>query len=549
MRTLTMRGTNLSGKPADGDFAFVFNADNSSLFSDPIESLNDFFHGVAKFSVPGGHYWALAVFVGLSPGLSLRTDVLPQFTVGKHTTVRVDARAATSEITMVTPRPSVAQALSLEIRRPPRVGFAESFTLGPLPGGLWVNPTRTPVTVGQLQTFTDGLLTSVNGPTAAYEYDLAFASANGLIPPQRFVVKPSSLARVDARYYDGVATTGSLGRVGLFAAQLQDGFFDFSTFPFTLPQRRVEYTSAGSGLAWLSVLTNGPGDVIQADAFRSYHPGGAVREDWNSYPLHTGVNFSAITGSDSFLDLPSAARAGDTLSLDMTPFSDNLPGHLGNGFGFDSTGAKITGSFEIDQNGTKIVGGNVPTPWSPDLFLTGVSLSPQPSVIRFVLNSARSGAQYPLSTASQTTWTWNSSHEAGTTLPTGWACANTFITGVLDRHCAVAPLLTLRYGVGGLALDGSVAAGPQVLDVSVGHLQVAKATKITGATVAVSFDNGTTWQPASVSRRRAGNFRAVFTAPPLGPGTTGYVTLRVTARDAAGSAITETITRAYKIAP
>ena len=59
MHTLTVRGTNLSGKPAEGDFAFVFNVDNSSLFSDPIESLNDFFHGVAKFSVPGGHYWAL----------------------------------------------------------------------------------------------------------------------------------------------------------------------------------------------------------------------------------------------------------------------------------------------------------------------------------------------------------------------------------------------------------------------------------------------------------------------------------------------------------
>ena len=551
MHTLTLRGTNQSGKPDEGDVTFVFNVDNSSRFADPIESINDFFHGVARYSVPSGHYFALGVFIDLPTG-SFRVDELPQFTVRKNTSVRVGARAATSEIAVVTPRPSIAQALSVEIRRAPAAGFVTAFTFsssGARGGGVWVNPTRTPVTVGHLETFTDGMLTSVSGPTAAYEYDVAIAGPEGIIPPQHIVVQRASLARVSARYFDAVTAAGFLGRAGLFAPQLQDGVFFVNSFPFTLPQRRIEYTSTGSGLAWFSVLANDHGDTVQTDVFRRYHSPATVREDWNSYPLHAGVNFSAITGSDAFIDLPSAARAGDILSLDVTPFSDSLPGHLGEGFAFDASGAQVTGSFEIDQNGTKIAGGSVPTPSSPDFFVTGVPLSPSPAAIRFVLSASRSGAEYPLAPTSQTIWTWNSSHQAGTKLPAGWLCAATLVTGTLNRNCRVEPLLTLRYAVEGIALDGSVAAGPQLLDVSAGHLQLAKTAKITSATVAVSFDDGKTWQPAGVIRRHGGSFRASFTAPPPGQGMSGFVTLRVAATDAAGSAITETITRAYKIAP
>jgi Subtilase family len=552
LHTLTVRGTDASGKPDEGDLVLVLNVDDGSLFSDPVEAVNDFFNGVAKFSVPSGHYWALGIFFGLTQQSALRADVLPQFTAGKGTTVRVDARAATSEVTLVTPKPSIAQALSVEIRRAPAKGFANAFTFGSIGaggGGVWVNPTRTPVTVGELQTFTDGLLTAANGPTARYEYDLAFAGPAGIVPPQHIVARPAGLARVDARYYDAVTAAGSLGRAGLFPPQLQDGIFFVNSFPFSLPQRRTEYTSSGPSLAWLSVVTDSQGDTIQADVFRRYHGHAATVEDWNSYPLHPGVNFSAITGSDDFINLPSAARAGDTLSLDVTPFSDNLPGHLGEGFGTDGSGAKITGSFEIDQNGRKIAGGTVPALSPPDLFVTGVRLSPTPAAIRFVLNAARSGGAYPLARASQTIWTWNSAHEAATVLPAGWLCAATFTTGVLNRDCRVEPVLTLRYAVAGMALDGSVAAGPQELDFSAGHLQLAREARITGATVAVSFDGGATWQPAVVNRRHGGSFRAFFTAPPPGHGAAGYVTLRVAAAGAAGSAITETITRAYQIAP
>jgi hypothetical protein len=54
----------------------------------------------------------------------------------------------------------------------------------------------------------------------------------------------------------------------------------------------------------------------------------------------------------------------------------------------------------------------------------------------------------------------------------------------------------------------------------------------------VSFDGGTTWRRASVTGTGPGRFVATFTAP-----AGSLVTLRASARDAAGGSVTETITR------
>lgn len=103
--------------------------------------------------------------------------------------------------------------------------------------------------------------------------------------------------------------------------------------------------------------------------------------------------------------------------------------------------------------------------------------------------------------------------------------------------------MTLRYQVARLALNETVPPGKQVLDVTAGHLQLAKAAPVTTTTVQVSFDNGKTWRGAVVTSLGGGHYRAVYTAP-----AGRYVTLRVSASDAAHGQITETITRAYQTA-
>jgi hypothetical protein len=103
-------------------------------------------------------------------------------------------------------------------------------------------------------------------------------------------------------------------------------------------------------------------------------------------------------------------------------------------------------------------------------------------------------------------------------------------------------MMTLGYGVAALGLDASAPPGGQVLHVTVGHLQLAKAAAVTGALVSVSFDGGKTWHPARVTGQ-AGHYTAVFTAP-----AGALVTPRTHATDAAGGSITETITSAYRVA-
>ena len=102
-------------------------------------------------------------------------------------------------------------------------------------------------------------------------------------------------------------------------------------------------------------------------------------------------------------------------------------------------------------------------------------------------------------------------------------------------------MMTLRYGVVGLRLNGSAAPGQQVVRVLVRHLQLARAAKVTGATVSVSFDGGKTWRAARMTGRD-GSYAAVFRARPG-----ARVTLRTSASDAAGGSVTETITRAYQV--
>lgn len=65
---------------------------------------------------------------------------------------------------------------------------------------------------------------------------------------------------------------------------------------------------------------------------------------------------------------------------------------------------------------------------------------------------------------------------------------------------------------------------------------------MTGAAAAASFDGGRTWHPAAVRAQGGGRFRVSFRAP-----AGARVTLRVSARDAAGGSITETITGGYAV--
>jgi len=550
MHTLTVNGSDLRGKPDTGDVVMVINVDNPIRFSDPIASLSFFFHGQTRFSVPAGHYWAIGDFFNFTAtSANERLVVLPQFTVGSaagaaSNTVSVPETAASSLVSAITPRPTSPLLSMLDLRR---TGPGGPMTAGWENVGLplWISPTHHRPSVGTLQVFTDLEQRSpAHTAMPPYEYDVAFAATHGIIPSQRHVVSNAHLATVSEAYYQAVKSNGGFVRFGLFPQQFNDLLLLLIN-PLSLPRHDTEYYSAAPGLVWYSQYWQSGFNLSggQSQAPEEYVGGQQLTDNWDAYPLHPAPNVR-LRAPAGISTLPSASRQGNTLTLDITPFSDNQPGHLGAGFfsGFGSF-PKLSGTYEIDQNGVKIAGGDAvaASGGAPDL-LTQVHLDSHPSVIRFVLDATRKGKgnTYPLSTSSQTVWTWHSARDTHSTVPAGWECGS-LLTGSPSRHCVVQPMMTLGYQVAGLSLAGKAKPGSQSLDLFAGHLQAATQAAITSAQVQVSFDDGATWQPASVTPAGAGHYQATFTAPP-----SSFVTLRVTAQDAAGGEITETILRGYQ---
>jgi hypothetical protein len=126
-------------------------------------------------------------------------------------------------------------------------------------------------------------------------------------------------------------------------------------------------------------------------------------------------------------------------------------------------------------------------------------------------------------------------------VPPGWVC----LDGTA-ANCAALPLLLPAYALP-LTLTDTVAAGPTSFGLSIPHAQgTASPAAIAGVTVSVSYDDGGSWQPALVTPTASGQYQVSYTTP-VASATNGFVALRTTAWDAAGSRVTQTILRAYQL--
>lgn len=530
---LTVHGTDLNGRPDTGGTIFVSSVDNARrFFTIPLS----FRHGIARFRVPAGHFWALAIFDNLP---AEQIVVRPQFTVpARPTTLRLAAASATSEFTTRTPRRAVNIYTEIDFVRGERTGPSEWFGVGWAGSTGWVSPTHRKPAVGWLRTYSSAvLLAPHHGVPPAYAYNLNFPGPRGVIPSQHFIVRRADLAAVTQRFYQD-PSTGKGGWLveGGTPAQLPGGG---PIVGFRMPAVVTQYLTSGPRLLWElfsfyilkpDILYLALGDFAP---YRTYADGQRQTQNWNQYPLHPQPNTRASGSPALFPTQTSAFRFGNKLRLIMTPFSDNQTGHLGPGFD-EAYLMPESGRYTVDQNGQLIAQG------SALLGIPKITLSAKPSVIRFTLTATRHHKLFPLSRSSQTTWTWRSAPDPSARVPAGWYC---FRKHGYQRQCAVQPLMTLNYDVSGLSLAGQTKPGRQVIELTAGHVQPGGSAAITGARAQVSFDGGHSWQTAAVTAQGHGRFRVTFRAP-----AGADVTLRVSASDTADGSISETITDAYAIA-
>lgn len=535
LHTLRVTASNLSGQPDSSGTAWVFDASSLAAFS----SSGSFAGGAATFRVPVGRYWVIGDFDGTVGGRDVRRLVfLPQFTVGRNTTVHVAERAATSKVTVVPPRPALPQVIRFTDVLRDQHGSIASIGWYSAPGTILVSPVWRRPTIGSVQAYTFEQLTS---PAAAagrpYVYNLDFRAPAGIIPVPHYRAVPAHLATVTERYYQEVQSRGDFYSFGAFPNEI---LMAQVLGPMPLPGLQTQYFTASPALLWSSSYfafgfpLGGQGD----DTYRAFAPGPRT-VDWNRFPLHPQPNWSAGGAGGRLVPLiPAAIRSGSKMTLTIDPFSDNQPGHRSAG---SAPGTKVSERYEIDQNGVRISHGSA----DGSGLIPPVMLSRRPSVIRFRLEAARRGSSYRLSTGSHTVWTWRSQPRPAATVSRSWYCAQVIKGGQYKvlRRCAVQPMMTLDYQVRGLALNGTASPGRQLIALHVGHLQLAPAAPVTSAAAWTSCNSGTSWRRAAVTASGDGNFRIAFSKPP-----DCDVTLRVSAADAAGGSVSETITRAYAIA-
>ncbi|MFD5813374.1 S8 family serine peptidase [Streptomyces sp. NPDC127038] len=336
-------------------------------------------------------------------------------------------------------------------------------------------------------------------PNSPYVYDLSDPHP-GQIPSTGLTYRPrpSELATVEMRFHGATPTQ---------SGEWRSGFRPYRKYGFgyllrqDMPATRTDYVSAQAGTQWVETSGTGPGMLLSSQSTRTtYKPGSFQVRDW----------FKPVTHPANGGTYWWSQRQKTSLAFNVQPWSDSGDGHGGV---IQSNGpAKV--SLAVYQDGTllRTIGSSALT----------ISRPPTtPSVYTLDLTADRDAATYRLSPHTHTVWQVKSDP---VTDPT-----------VIDRVA----VMQMDYGVD-TDLAGDARGGRQTLRLTPHHLDgAAGAGKIQGATLSVSYDDGTTWQPVKVTGK-SGTWTACYEAPHH-----GYVSLRAEGWDDAGNRITQEVIRAY----
>ncbi|WP_051864751.1 S8 family serine peptidase [Streptosporangium roseum] len=330
-------------------------------------------------------------------------------------------------------------------------------------------------------------------------YDLVDHRSDGLPDDPTYAAKRKDLAKVTATYRaSGVAAMGTL---------LAGPRFDDTEPVLTLmmdvdlPGTLTFYRTPG--LVWDSALQ--VGTSLLADSGRAMKRG-HTHEVWNA----------AVTGPS--LARPGGNRTGDKLTLPAGAlFADGVAGRIG-------ADDAATGTATLTRDGQVLAKTD----------LAGCAIE-QPQMCELHADLPAEAASYTLSTSMRRQVPYS-------TLSTAVDSVWTFRSANTAKEQPL-PLMAVRYAPAGLddlnrAKPGSLTRMPLWVERNPG----AANTAVRSLRLEMSADDGTSWRRVPVAPTASG-----WTAVVANPRTPGSVSLRVTATDASGAGLTQTITRAYAV--
>jgi len=353
-----------------------------------------------------------------------------------------------------------------------------------------------------------------------YAYDLA-AAWHDRVPDGATVDATGDNVAALVEHYD---TAGGTSADGLGLYENLTGFLpgmDSAVFGLS---RRVPFP--GTVTHYVTAAARWDKEAVVADdalggayaAFyspgRTYAGGSTTQDTWFGGPIGA---FSSAAAVQAYGWGVLSNRQGDSLYL-QPPLITDAAGHGGEMLFWDEYEAKLyqAGQLVVDA-------------WDP-LMLMGYPAPPQPTRFRLDVDDHRSSVFWQHSTDIHTVWGFTSRTPAG-------------------DH-AVLPLMDVRYAMP-LSDRGTAPAGAFGFGVTLSMPAEVAATPVAAPRVEVSWDGGSGWQPAGL--------RGCTGTPSGAAGTVtrcqvvvanhagGTASLRVTARDAAGRTVQQTIVDAYAV--
>jgi hypothetical protein len=486
--------------------------------------------GIGKVALPAGHYLATSLVFDYNTSGDptaihwITDDEVTVPTTGTAATVTLGEKQATSEITVSTPRPTAQGTLNATLYDSDGAGHYSGTGILGFSTPTYVNPVAAPpVGSVELQLSWSGV-GSASGP--AYRYDVGFSTKN--VPAdETYVVRPSQVETVQQTYYADPATgtNGTLFNTAydptIDAVQDAGGFLLTAGSAQTMPATVTDYIGTADSGVWGQEILTSSDAFIDSD-IHTYTGGQSTAIDWLHGPLapaigqHTGAQYC------------DACSAGASLDLGFAPVGDSTPDHGGSYPGGSD-------NFTFYRNGVLVFSGAGDG-------VAAAGLNTTPATYRAVYTrDASTVAGVSQSTVVDTDLTFSTATSVA--LPSEDSCDGQSAS----TPCRVLPVLTLDYQLN-TDLTNTSDQPIELLQLGVGHVGYDSAEShaaITSAKVSASFDGGKTWLPAVVTGS-GGKYIAAWDNPATAKGTSPE--LKVSATDAIGGSITQTITDAYTIA-
>ena len=487
-RQVTIRAVQRDGGPATGT-ALMVNRWTGDRY--PVRLTN----GSGTVSVPEAQYWVGMTISSGSGTERTTTLAATSVTPTEDTAVALDARTAVPVGADVHDDRARATAVQAALALPAGDGH---YTMSVVTTGATAGRSLYAIPFDQADATyrTFAVLAAEDASSAApspFFYHVARTWDGGVPAEPSFSVRRHDLTDVRVRLHaQGAPAAGTTS-----AAPDDDVLLPLNIDqPVAFPSTVHDYRTPG---AWLDRTTIAGRQSI-ATSSRTFGP-----EALDS------LDFAAAVVGPS---LPAAPlrRVKDSLLWTGTPWFVDGDGSRG------GTDWGASGTLTLAKDGRTVTswsalgaGRSIPAPAGPGRFTLSADLT-------------RAQAYAALSTRVQSEWSFDSDTDngAGTTLP----------------------LMAVRLTPRGLDTMGSADTATTRVDVAVQRAPGAAAATIDRTELEASWDDGATWRPVKVIPARADSPQHADLTAPVGA---SFVTLRAKVSASDGSALTQTITRAFAV--